>query len=191
MGGPGGFGDHDALRFLRSLRSVRRYSPRPVPADVVLQVLEVARWTGSGKNLQPWHFVVVRDAHTRRQLSMLGPFASHVADAPVVVAIAMAGDPFASDFDEGRVAHAIALAAAAVSLGSCIVFLEPPENRDAARSLLLMPATHRLRTLVTLGYVEDGSSTYDPLCGPSRQEVLGTLGRAPLTELISYERFGQ
>jgi nitroreductase len=38
---------------LRSLRVVRRYADRPVPDDVLLSILEVARWTGSAKNTQP------------------------------------------------------------------------------------------------------------------------------------------
>ena len=39
--------------FLRSLRAVRRYAQRPIPDAVLLDVLEVARWTGSAKNTQP------------------------------------------------------------------------------------------------------------------------------------------
>lgn len=178
------------MHLLRSARSVRRYAPRPVPQGAILQVLDVARWTGSGKNQQPWRFVVVRDAGTRERLARLGPYTLHVADAPVVVAIVMGGDPFASDFDEGRVAHSIVLAATALSLGSCVVFLEPLANRDVARTLLQVPDSHRLRTLVTLGYADAGADRFESGAGPRRTQVLGMIGRRPLGDLVSYETFG-
>lgn len=50
-----------ATEFLRTLRAVRRFSARPIPEDVLLGIIEVARWTGSAKNIQPWELVVVED----------------------------------------------------------------------------------------------------------------------------------
>ena len=55
---------HQITAFLRSLRAVRRFSPQAIPDDVLLDVLDVARWTGSSKNTQPWHLIVVRDRET-------------------------------------------------------------------------------------------------------------------------------
>ena len=39
---------------LRGLRAVRQFRPDPVPQEVVDSVLEVARWSGSAGNQQPW-----------------------------------------------------------------------------------------------------------------------------------------
>jgi iodotyrosine deiodinase len=49
-------------------RSVRQFSDRPVPADVIMTCLKTAGSAPSGANLQPWHFVVVSDAETKRQI---------------------------------------------------------------------------------------------------------------------------
>jgi iodotyrosine deiodinase len=46
---------------LRRRRTVRFFSPDPVPAEVVDACLETAGSAPSGANQQPWHFVVVRD----------------------------------------------------------------------------------------------------------------------------------
>ena len=60
------------IALLRSLRAVRRYADCPVPDDVLLSVLEVARWTGSAKNTRPWELVVVRDRARLAELATCG-----------------------------------------------------------------------------------------------------------------------
>jgi nitroreductase len=54
---------------------VRRYADRPIPDEVLNDVLDVARWTGSSKNTQPWQGVVVRDRARLVDLAKCGQFA--------------------------------------------------------------------------------------------------------------------
>lgn len=49
-------------------RTVRGFSDRPVPRQVIEDCLRAAGTAPSGANLQPWHFVVVSDAETKRQI---------------------------------------------------------------------------------------------------------------------------
>ena len=49
-------------------RTVREFSDRPVPRDVIERALEAANTAPSGANLQPWHFVVVSGAATKRKI---------------------------------------------------------------------------------------------------------------------------
>ena len=49
----------DVKKFLEARRSIRGFLPRPVEKDVVLDVLHVATRAPSGKNAQPWEFIVV------------------------------------------------------------------------------------------------------------------------------------
>ncbi len=49
-------------------RTVRDFSTRPVPRDVIEAALEAAGTAPSGANLQPWHFVVVSGAETKRKI---------------------------------------------------------------------------------------------------------------------------
>ena len=51
----------DRIAFLRGLRSVRDFRPDPVPREIVDDLLEVARWSGSANNRQPWELVVILD----------------------------------------------------------------------------------------------------------------------------------
>jgi iodotyrosine deiodinase len=49
-------------------RTVRQFSSRAVPQDVIEDCLRVAQSAPSGANMQPWHFVVVSDPGLKRQI---------------------------------------------------------------------------------------------------------------------------
>jgi len=49
-------------------RTVREFSDRPVPRDIIENALRAAGTAPSGANLQPWHFVVVSGAETKRRI---------------------------------------------------------------------------------------------------------------------------
>ena len=49
-------------------RTVRQFSSRPVPREVIEACLQIAGSAPSGANLQPWHFVVVSDLEVKRQI---------------------------------------------------------------------------------------------------------------------------
>ncbi len=53
---------------VRRRRTVREFSDRPVPRDIIETALEAAGTAPSGANLQPWHFVVVSGARTKKKI---------------------------------------------------------------------------------------------------------------------------
>ena len=49
-------------------RTVREFSDRPVPRDIIETALMAANTAPSGANLQPWHFAVVSGAETKKRI---------------------------------------------------------------------------------------------------------------------------
>lgn len=49
-------------------RTVRHFSSRPVPREIIADCLLAAGSAPSGANMQPWHFVVVSDAEVKRRI---------------------------------------------------------------------------------------------------------------------------
>lgn len=49
-------------------RTIRRFSSEQVPPEVIENAVRTAGTAPSGANRQPWHFVVVRDAATKRRI---------------------------------------------------------------------------------------------------------------------------
>jgi iodotyrosine deiodinase len=56
------------LASMRRRRSVRMFSPEPVPFEVIQNAIATAGTAPSGANLQPWRFVVVQDPAVKRQI---------------------------------------------------------------------------------------------------------------------------
>src|SRR5262245_21829943 len=136
----------EVLEAIRTKRATRQFADRPVPDDVIRQIVDAGRRSQSSKNDQPWTFVVVRDRDTLRQLSECGQYAGHLAGAAVGVAIvAQPG----YDFDQGQAAAYLQLAAWNLGVGSCIASIYDPKR---AKAILGAPDQLQLDTALSFGY---------------------------------------
>lgn len=173
----------DVIRTLRDLRAVREFSPEPVPEAFLADAYEVARWTGSARNLQPWDLVVVRDRATLDELAGLEGYARHLAGAPlgIVLVLDNANAEFAA-YDEGRLAERLMLAAAAFGLGSCIGWWSGV-GRERARARIGASANTVVRTVLSIGYPETGKLK------PTGQHGAGET-RKPIADFVHQERYG-
>jgi nitroreductase len=169
---------------IKSLRAVRQFSDRDIPDDVLRDVLEAGRWTGSSKNTQPWDLVVVTNRDTLAALAKCGQFAGHLAGAKLALALVMRGDDAWSGMDEGRLMQNLMLAAWAHGVGSCIGSIYPKRNQRTARQLLGIPENRYLRTMLSIGY----PASPDALRLPPNAGI--PRGRRPLDDLVSWEKFG-
>ena len=59
----------DLYRWVRSRRSIRRYTNEPVAPEVIERLLTAATWAPSAHNRQPWRFAVVTNDAARRRLA--------------------------------------------------------------------------------------------------------------------------
>lgn len=74
-------------KVVRSRRSVRRFTPEPIPRDTLDECIELATLAPNSSNLQPWEFFVVESPDLRAKLAeaCLGQNAARTA--PVLIAI--------------------------------------------------------------------------------------------------------
>jgi nitroreductase len=171
----------DRISFLRTLRAVRSFRSDPVPQEVIDDILDVVRWSGSASNRQPWEIILIRERDTLTSLAALDGYAGHLARAPLGIVLVMAGDRAEQEtYDEGRLAERIMLAAHAHGVGSSIGWIVGP-GRDAARELLGIPLHKAVRTAISLGYPEEQARRPRSGRGPARK---------PLGEIVHQERYG-
>ena len=173
----------DALEAVRTVRQVRQYEPGAVSPEALRQILEIARWSGSSRNTQPWRFIVVDDKAMLKQLSELRENITWVANGALAIAIVMPGQNIVHEaYDEGRVSERMMIAARLLGLGAGTAWFGEPEREAKARQLLGVPEDHTCRSVIVLGpYV----THRDPRpTGPKP-------GRKSLDELVSYGRFGE
>jgi len=168
----------DYISFLRSLRAVRSFRPDAVSQEVVDDILQVVRWSGSAGNRQPWEIVVIRDRETLRSLASVEGYADHLAGASLGIVIVMAGErPQQETYDEGRLAERIMLAARAHGVGSSVGWIVG-SGRDGAREILGIPQEKMVRTAISLGYPDVAA----------RRSRRGQ-ARKPLDEIVHEERY--
>ncbi|MCA9833273.1 MAG: nitroreductase family protein [Thermomicrobiales bacterium] len=171
----------DTLKTLKSLRQSRQFDGHSIPVEDVQTILEIARWTGSARNIQPWQLIVVQEKAALQALAEVRDLNSWVADAGCVIAIALpSAGGLGAEYDEGRLSERIMLAATTLGLGSGTAWFVDDEQRAQARDLLDLPEDLSVKSLVVLGYVDQPS-----LAGSAKIR-----GRKPLDEIVSWERYG-
>jgi nitroreductase len=161
---------------LRTRRSVRVYEERPVPRELVEQVLDAARWAPSGANLQPWKFIVVTDPEKRKRIGAGAKFyfikSHHVSEAPVlIVCLADVKKSRWAPVDVSMASQNLMLAAHALGLGTCFIGVF---DEDVVRNECAIPDRYRIMGLITLGY-------------PAHDER--TPSRLPLSDIVAWETF--
>ena len=157
------------LDLIRTKRAVREFSPQPVPEEVVREILDAGRLAQGSKNDQPWHFILIRDRETLRQLSTCGRYAGHMAGADFAIALVMQPG---YEFDLGQAAAYMQLAAWDRGVASCIASMWEP---DRAKTILGIPADKQFNTAISFGY---------PAKRPGKIK-----DRRPLEDLVRLEKW--
>ena len=163
----------DAYRAIVDKRDQRAFLPQPIPEDSLRRILQAARMTGSSKNREPNRLVVLRDRSTLRSIADMGAWGRWLADAAAVIVIVQTER---HEFDAGRCAQNMMLAAWREGIGSCPAHLPEPE----LGRLLGVPADVHVNRVIGFGYI-DPARTAAPK-GVARR-------RRPLTELVHYDRW--
>ena len=138
---------------IRKVRQARRYRPDPVSKDVLNELLEIARWTGSSRNTQPWRFIVVTDKEQLRRISELRPPINWVADAPLAIAIVLDGaSPLSEAYDEGRVTERLLIGARVLGLGGGIAWFGDDAQQAEGKRIICIHADRTAIYIVVVCY---------------------------------------
>lgn len=150
---------NERLRWIFARRSIRVYEDRPVPDDLVRDLLEAAMAAPSAVAKDPWRFVVVRTRETLRAIAAGLPNGKMLAHA--AVGIAVCGDLTAAHDrqlsyllqDSSAAIENLLLAASALGLGACWLGVHPREDRMAlVRKALGLPADVVPVSVVAVGW---------------------------------------
>jgi nitroreductase len=144
----------DVLRPLRRTRQVREFQPTPLAPEVLDALADVARWTGSSENSQPWRFIVITEPSTLKAIHAAGlPQTRGLATAPAAIAIVLPADlnrAVHDAYDDGRVAERLLVAAAMLDIGAGISWIRS-DVRPAIATILGLPSDWTVRSIVQLG----------------------------------------
>jgi len=163
----------DTLQAIGSIRVVREFSEDPIGAADLDRILDAGRRAGSSKNLQRWDFIVVADRERLARLAEVGPYAGHVAGAALAIALVTPeprapGAPLSIEWDMGRAAQNMVLAAWALGIGSCPATVY---EQDLAREILGYPADHHCEYVLSFGRPTDPERLVRPNKAGGRRDI--------------------
>jgi len=164
----------DVFETVRTVLAVRAFQAKPIPVKVIHRIVESAWLTGSSRNGQPWHFIVVENRATLKQLGSLAPTGPYIAQAPLAVVVAMEPSPYAVS-DVSRAIQSMILTAWSEGVGSNWVGYQ---NLEQTKSLLGIPADVEVMAILPFGY-------------PAKKLGKGRKNRKPFAQVVHRERFGQ
>lgn len=158
--------------------SVRRFKDQDVEQEKIDKLIEAARIAPSAKNVQPWHFVVIKDKEKRAKLTDICKGQKFVSQAPVSIAVCanhrdytMTCGEKAYTVDATIAAEHIALEAVELGLGTCWL---GAFYADQLAELIELPEEYKVVTLLPIGY-------------PDQERPKRNL--KPLKEIVSYDVF--
>ena len=151
----------DAYKAITTKRDTRSYTEDPIPNEVLNRVIQAGRMAGSSKNTQPIRLVVIRDGDWLKEVATCGTFSQPLLTAQV--GIAVCASPSGSDFDAGRAAQNLMVAAWSDGIASCPTSVH---DQPCAREKLRLPQDEkdeatgregwRVVVILALGYPQPG-----------------------------------
>jgi len=168
------------LEAIQKRRSVRKYKEDPIPEEALLRVLEAARLAPSGKNYQPWKFIIVINKELKEKLAQASAGQLFIARAPVIIVgcgfpnncYARMGRYMKSwSVDVTIALEHLILQAQEEGLGTCWI---GSFEEEEVKAILNVPEDVKVLALTPLGYPD---------------EIPRFRGRKSLDEIISYDRY--
>ncbi|MBU7040211.1 MAG: nitroreductase family protein [Theionarchaea archaeon] len=163
-------------------RSVRDYQEKPVPDEVLVDILETAKWAPSPVNSQPWRFIVIRDREILTRVMAHAKYGSHLSEVPMAIAV-IATDVetfhWFNEIEENKyaaavVATSIMLAAWEKGVGTGWVSVDRKEIND----ILDVPREYTVVAVIAMGY-------------PVRVEPHSDADRRPLDMMVFSGKYGE
>jgi nitroreductase len=144
---------NEVLKAIRERRSVRQFTTEPVPRAQIELILDAGRWAPSGKNTQPWRFLVVQNEQKRKALAEFAPQRKMIATAPLTLAVLLDKQ---AGYDElkdaqgiGACIQNILLAVHSLGLGAC--WMGKTHDPDI-EGLLGVEESEELMALIPIGH---------------------------------------
>ncbi len=181
----------DSIFFRRM--SKRSYLPKPIESEKLAQLIEIVRWSPSCANHQPWRFVFVSEPTQHAKFAdALATGNEWAAKAPLLIAVcgrqkddAVREDDPVLYYQFGCGLAVMSLLLGAVQLG---LMGHPMAGYDAVKlkAALSIPDEYHVMCVISLGY--EGS--LDLLDEKTRKKDESPRTRKPVSEIVSFERFG-
>lgn len=156
----------DAIDGILTRRSIRKYTKKSIPNEVIKELLEAGVSAPSAGNQQPWQFIIIDNREVLDEASQVLPNGKLLKDANK--AILVCGDLNLEThkgywpIDCSAATQNILLAAHAKGLGACWLGVYPREERVENLKKLFKTPEHIIPfSVISLGFPDEESKKVD------------------------------
>ncbi len=142
----------DTFECLRKRRDIRSYLKKVVPDEVIKKIIEAGRLAPSAMNLQPWHFIVIKNKETLRELGKFCVSGRFIIDASFAVVVITEPSNKWHEIDGTRAVQNMSLAAWNEGVGTCWI---GAIDREKVKERLNIPKSLHILTILPFGYPEE------------------------------------
>ncbi|MCL6472022.1 MAG: nitroreductase family protein [Firmicutes bacterium] len=145
----------ELLDTIKTRRSIRKYSGKPVSDEDIDKILEAGRWAPSGLNNQPWRFAVIRRNETKEEVANATEYRSTVLGANVLIAVFLDNSVSYNRIKDiqamGACIQNMLLEAHSLGLGACWLG-QILANREQVERLVGAPDSFELMAVIAIGH---------------------------------------
>lgn len=164
----------DTLEVLKQRRSVRAYLDKPIPMNILEDIVDCGRLAPSANNVQPWHFIVITDKEGLKFISEKATYGKFIKDAAACVIVYCDKDNKHHLEDGAAATENIILAAKAYGIGACWVAGYERSYEKDINDYLNVPENLRMISIISMGY---------PASEPQN------IKKKSLSEVLHWEKF--
>jgi nitroreductase len=164
-------------------KSIRRFKEKKVPNKIIKEAIDAARRAPSGHNLQPWHFVVVKNKESLREFKEQNVFKQEkFYQAPVVIVCCTEKEAYSPDSIKK---HEVEMPLINLSLASAFLVLRATElglgtcfvawvDKEKIKKILDIPEDKVIPYIIVMGYPDEKPKPR---------------GRKEMKEIMSFDRW--
>jgi len=173
----------DVKKAIEERKSIRKFKEKEVSDEVIKEVIDAARRAPSGHNLQPWHFIVVKNKENLLKFKEQDIFVQKwLYKSPVIIVCCVEKEPYSSDsikkhenelslINLSLASAFLVLRATELSLGTCFVAWT---DKEKIKKILGIPEDIMIPYVIAMGYPDEKPEPR---------------GRKELNEIMSFEKW--
>lgn len=163
----------DVLDAIRARRSVRKYSDKPIPKEVIARIVDCARFAPTARGEEPWEFIAVTDRERLDRIAGMTDHGKFIGACACALVVCCKDTKYYLE-DGCAATENILVGAAALGVGSCWVAGDKKPYCEELLEFLKVPEGYKLISILALGYPAENAIPQE---------------KRPLQEMLHWERF--
>jgi nitroreductase len=145
----------DAIECIKTRRSIRNFFIKPLPKEILEEIVHCARLAPTARNDQPWEFIIVTDKIMLLKIAEVCTYGPFIKDAAACIIVCGNAENRHLIEDGSAATENILLAANNYGIGSCWVAGWKREYGPQIKTILDIPPIEEIVSIIPLGYYKD------------------------------------